>query len=158
MNQISKIGLLSILLAAVVIVGCRRLQQFPKEPKIEFINFLQMGQDSAKLIVSFTDGDGDIGLFDYDTLPPYDYNLFLDYYERNNGEWELFDLPTPFYYRIPPLSDTDDGKALQGEIEVDLIFYYRPNGPDTIKYDIKLRDRELNESNIISTGPIAVPQ
>ena len=138
--------------------GCRKLQQFSDEPALTFVNFVQAGADSARIIVSFTDGDGDIGLRASDTLPPHDFNLFLEYFELQNGEWIKPELATPFYYRIPPLSESDNGKALQGEIEVNLSpFYYAP-GADSIRYEVRLRDFALNESNIITTDLILVPQ
>ena len=138
--------------------SCRKIEQFPPEPSIEFVDFLQFGSDSAQLIIEFTDGDGDIGLRDSDTTGEFAYNLFLTYYELENGQWIEPELATPFWYRIPVLRESSTEKALQGEINVDLSpFYARPIA-DSIRYDVELRDRALNTSNKLSTPIILVPQ
>jgi len=157
MNAWSKITLLALVTATLVATSCRKIEEFPPEPEIEFVDFLQFGADSAQLIFAFTDGDGDIGLRDKDTIAPYDYNVFLTYYEMENGVWITPVLSTPFWYRVPMLRDRDSDKALQGDINVDLSPFYARPGADTIRYDVVLRDRALNESNRITTPNILVP-
>lgn len=128
---------------------------------IEFKSFVEMG-DSAFLTIGFKDGGGDIGLRENDTLPPYDktskyyYNLFLDYYEKENGQWVKQEINPPFYYRIPYLQNQTNNNYLEGEIMVTLIApYYNPfsNVPE-YKYSIQLVDRALNESNVVETGTL----
>lgn len=157
MNWSSKIALLSLAVVMLAFAGCRKLEQFPPEPEIDYVDFLQFGSDSAQLVISFTDGDGDIGLTDSDTIEPYDYNLFLTYYQMENGAWIQPVLSTPFWYRIPVLKQTNGEKALQGEINVDLSPFYAAPGADSIRYDVVLRDRALNTSNTITTPTIIVP-
>lgn len=143
---------------AVGFSSCRKIQQFPPEPEIEYVDFLQFGTDSAQLVVSFTDGDGDIGLRDGDTTGDFAYNLFLTYYEMQDGAWIEPELATPFWYRIPVLRESSSEKALQGEINVDLSPFYSRPGADSIRYDVVLRDRALNNSNTLATPTIVVPQ
>ncbi len=48
-------------------------------------------------MISYTDGDGDLGLSDTDTYPPYNvgseyyYNMIIDYFELQHGE--LIEVP-----------------------------------------------------------------
>ena len=82
----------------VSLVACLKSEEFPKEPRITFKSFDIQG-DSASLSITFTHGDGDIGLNAGDTFPPYapgtpNYsNLRLDYQELQNGTWTTVDFP-----------------------------------------------------------------
>ena len=150
---------------AVVILlpSCLKFEEFPIVPEVEVRDFIQY-DDSARLVFHFTDGDGDIGLNAGDTFPPYDtlpyyYNLFIEYYELTNGQWDLVDLTLPLYYRVPVITPSGQNKVLEGNMDV-LLFPY-PTIPgtsgDTIKYSVKLVDRALHESNVAETNLIIVP-
>jgi hypothetical protein len=119
---------------------------------------------------SFADGDGNIGLLATDTLPPYDYNLFVTYFERQNGVFKEIFLVTPNYIndstivydtatfngRIPILMPAGKNKAISGEIE-DTLFVNNPlSAFDTIMFEVYIQDRKLNKSNTIQTPPIVV--
>src|SRR5690606_16504188 len=60
----------TLLLAAVVLSGCLKAEEFPTVPHIAFKSYEQR-PDSAELTISFTDGAGDIGLNQGDTLAPF---------------------------------------------------------------------------------------
>lgn len=166
MNTKVTIALAFLVLCGFFMSSCLKREEFPEEPLITFKEFNVSG-DSGQLVVTFTDGNGDIGLNEWDTVPPYDlengeyYNLLLDYYEKQNGVWINYtdSLPVPYYYRIPIITPSGQNKALEGEIAVDLVpTYYNPFSPyDTIKFSVQLIDRALNKSNIVETGEIIVP-
>ncbi len=166
MNAKIGIGIGFGLMLMFLLGSCLKKSEFPLEPIITFKEFTTSG-DSGLLIINFTDGDGDIGLADYDTNPPYDlatgdyYNLLLNYHEKQNGVWiDITDsLPLPFYYRVPVITPSGQNKALEGEIAVDLTpTYYNPfSNYDTIKFSVQLLDRALNRSNIVETGEIISP-
>lgn len=156
---------LVFLLGAALFQLCKKPEDFPKEPKISFKNFKQNADSTAQLTITFTDGDGNIGLEKGDTTGKFSpdskfhYNLFLEYFEKQNGKWVHRKLQPPFYYRIPPLEPRGSSKALEGEIQVTIEpLYFDPVSPyDTIKYSIQLADRDLNKSNVAETGPIITP-
>ena len=164
----TKVG--GALAAALLLAGCLKTEEFPPEPRIEFKSFqiynvynpdLGTWVDSASLVISFTDGDGDIGLTNADSLPPYDCNLRLEYYEFENGVWTNPDLGTSPYIceRVPIIRPTGQNKTLEGEIAVammDFEFFHLP-GADSIRYSAVLVDRALHESNSVETGLILVP-
>jgi hypothetical protein len=93
---------------AYVVLGCatafglsRCLPEpnLPDNPLIEFQSFELNPDGSRELVIAFTDGDGDVGLSQGDTLPPhfcascdYHYNLKCEYEELQDGEWVQFDL------------------------------------------------------------------
>ncbi|MDD3744611.1 MAG: hypothetical protein PHX54_13390, partial [Lentimicrobiaceae bacterium] len=114
-------GLLFILTAGIVF-ACKKYEEYPPEPKIEFLDFTLLrdaqGIDQRGVLrFGYTDGDGNIGLTRHDSVAPYDYNLFIRYYEQKNGVFEEVFLVTPRYIndttvvydtatfngRIPPL-------------------------------------------------------
>lgn len=148
-----------ICIVSLLFHSCQKKESYPLEPIISFDNFL-VYQDSALLSLNFTDGDGDIGLGDADTVAPYDSDLFLVYYEKQNGVFKKIDLPLPFNYRIPLLNKTNKAKALKGTITVNITpTYYNPFSKfDTLKFDVFIKDRAQNVSNTISTPQTIRPK
>ena len=165
MNSFLKIVLIIVGLG-VLFSSCLKPKTYSEIPAIEFKDFVAYG-DTAYLTISFTDGDGDVGLAEYETQPPYDtgsifyYNLFINYYEKVNCVWQQgtndIGEPIKFNYRVPYLTPEGNNKALKGEIRVKLSpSYYNPlsSDSDTIKYDIQLADRALQLSNIVESNEI----
>lgn len=172
--SIKKLVLL-ITLISLLFSSCKKYEDYPPEPTIEFMDFTllrdEQGIDQRGVLrFSFADGDGNIGLLDIDTLPPYDYNLFVSYFERQNGVFKEIFLVTPNYIndttivydtatfngRIPILMPAGKNKAISGEIE-DTLFVNNPLSTfDTIMFEVYIQDRKLNKSNTIQTPPIVV--
>jgi hypothetical protein len=172
MESNSKIIIILLLLLTYSITGCLKQEVFPVEPQITFNGFTKIqdstGIDNRGVIeIGYTDGDGDIGLADSDTVPPYDYNLFMTYFEKQNG---LFKQVEIVYFndstnqfdtlnmnaRIPMLTPEGRHKAIKGIIQ-DTIFINNPlSSHDTIRFDIYIKDRALNVSNTVSTPEIIV--
>lgn len=127
------------------------------------------GKDSVVHITYYySDNDGDIGLGDSDTLPP--FNFGSDYwqnspvmiYHKVNGNFEEllnpitnepFELPSE---RIPPIIPEGKNKAITGYITVHIQANPLNTQPEEVKYELKLIDRALNESNIISTPSVTL--
>lgn len=130
---------------------------FPDTPQLQYLDFVQNSDNTAIFKIGFTDGDGDIGLRETDTLAPYNYNLFMILYEKRLGKYfPLAD--TLFRYRIPILENSGRIKALEGTLNVNMPFYFNPGSPyDTIYFTAYLLDRKLNKSNIIETREIITP-
>ncbi|MBI3134533.1 MAG: hypothetical protein HYZ14_07620 [Bacteroidetes bacterium] len=153
-------------LLLLLLSSCFKKEQYPIEPVISDAQFVNM-TDSAVVTFSFTDGDGDIGLNDAEMDPPFDsssyyyYNLYLDYYEKDdaNGWQQGLDLagdPISFKYRIERIEVKGKQRGMKGTIDVALSDFQNPfsTQSDTIKFSIKLIDRALHESNVIETGEI----
>lgn len=150
------------MLTAVLFSACLKTEEFPKEPHIEFKSYEQR-PDSAELTISFTDGDGDIGLNQGDTLAPYNpgshwyHNFFVDYYKKVNGEWQLQVFTLPLYYRIPVITPTGQNSSLQGDISVDIAQQVLPQVPgDTVRFGVHIADRALHVSNTVFSDAIIV--
>ena len=108
----------------------------------------------CELHLYFTDGDGDIGLFDEDTIPPFDYNLVVNYFEMYNDSLQQINVTPPYHIRIPNLTPAGQNKSLKVDVKYDVDITYRNS--DTIKFELKLFDRALNESEWVSSGVIFI--
>lgn len=157
---------LIVLSTFLLSVGCESVEDFPDEPQVTFKSLEIEDANNAVLKISFTDGDGDIGLSEGDTLPPfcpeecdYYYNLLCEYYEKQDGEWVIFDdLAAPFYYRVPIVEPSGQNPTLEGEIHIDLNAYYiTGTGYDTCRMSVRLIDRSLNVSNEVFTNTYVKP-
>lgn len=147
-----------VALLAVLSVGCLKREKYPDEPIIT-LEKLAFPGDSTVITIGFTDGDGDLGLNEGDTFPPYApgsafyYNLYFDPERRVNGAWTPVDLP--YYYRFTPITPEGQDKSLKGEMDWTLTSQIFPLPPlqdgDTVRFKIKLVDRALNVSNTVVT-------
>lgn len=146
------------------VTSCVKEKTFPPEPHIEFIKYIKYGNDSADCIISFKDGDGDIGIKDDDTITKDDF-IMKYLYKGTDGLFHPFDIvdttavmDTFFIpYRIPYLTPDGQYKALDGEIKAKLRVppLYVP-GHSTVKFEIYIRDRAGHISNRVQTNEINV--
>ena len=160
MNASSKIILFIVLLT--LFFACKKREEFSDIPYLEFIKYEIKDSIDAlgnitklcELHLFFTDGDGDIGLFEEDTIAPFDYNLFVNYFEmKNNSLQQIIDtLNPPYHVRISNLTPTGQNKSLKVDMKYDVDITYRNS--DTIKFELKLFDRALNESEWVSSSLI----
>ena len=150
----------------VLAAGCVHREHYSEVPHIEFVRLEKLddgtGRDNqANLVIAFQDGDGDIGLSSRDTTGPfapdsaYYYNFFIDFIEKQHGEWVVVETPGTHNARVPYLSEAVP-ESIEGELTI-LTDINNPSSPyDTIKLRCHIVDRALHESNIIETPEIIV--
>jgi hypothetical protein len=166
--------------------SCRKPKTYPEEPIINFKDFSTIknsqGLDaSGKISISFTDGDGDIGLNDGDTLAPYDscsiyqFNYYIKIFEKKNGVFKQFIfiknfnpcvfqdlyhicspdfstmLDSTYNARLKNITPETKSKALSGDIDLDLPFLIPCVTHDTVKFTIYIYDRALHKSNEVES-------
>jgi len=163
MNLAPKIALILLPATLLGLASCIKEEQYPIEPRIQFEGFWKPDSTSNSkydsirfLSISYTDGDGDIGLYDTDTAEPYKYNYFLKFLYLKNGELvevKPADTTLGFNARIPILTPTGRNKNIKGEIRMELELYYAwPSlQSDTISFEVYIKDRALHSSNIVQT-------
>jgi len=166
MKALSKIHLFVLLILSASLAGCIDKVEYPEVPAITFKSYGVMsgsdGYDSlAVLTISYTDGDGDIGLYDYDTVEPYKYDYFLKFLEWRDGSFQevaLADTNFTFNSRIPILTPEGKNKNIRGDISMYLEMYYAFMAlqSDTIAFEVYIQDRALNKSNVLRTPPFLV--
>lgn len=124
------------------------LEKFPND----------LGKDTLiKIFLNYTDGDGDLGLRDSDTFPPYQfdglyfYNLWVKMESLENGTWKSlinpFTLDTlNFNERLPYITPTGKNKWVQGNIELLIPASPFTLKPDSVRFKVILVDRSLKAS------------
>lgn len=168
---------LFVLLAFLLFSACQKKVEYPIEPEITYqgLSFL-MDADSTLtgeviLSINYTDGDGDLGLDDSDTLYPFGigdphyYNLLIDYLKWDgtqfvetpllswNQQTQSYDTIS-FNARFKRLVFHDEEKAISGTFDYKMMLYNPLSPNDTIKLRAHIIDRALHISNTIETDRI----
>ena len=165
----TKVKITTILAFTVLlcISSCIQFQNYPIEPHIKFVSFNKITNSTGidnqgTLTFSFTDGDGDLGLDDSQTAPPFDtssqyyYNIFIKYFEKQNGQYNEVVLTPSNNGRFPNITPSGEKKGIQGNLAVDLYINNPFSAFDTIRYEVYIVDRALNHSDTITTPDIIV--
>ncbi|MBR3710006.1 MAG: hypothetical protein IKM99_03480 [Bacteroidales bacterium] len=166
-----------LLLATIAFVACQKKIEYPIEPKITYegITYL-MNADSTLtgeiiLSIGYTDGDGDLGLDDADTLYPFGptdphyYNLIIDYLKWDGTEFTETPLLSwnqqtqsydsiSFNARFKRLVFNDEEASISGVIDYTMMVFNPLSSNDTVKFRAHIIDRALHESNTIETEAI----
>lgn len=167
--------IVQILLVSIfpaLLIGCEPDPDFPVEPAIEFKSLSKDSIaefDTAVITVTFQDGDGDIG---QDNIPPSCSpqnicDLESDSSCLNDPAYTLFLLDMRDsclqLFNIPRVDVGSGPRALEGEIRVTIppvsckCFPNPPGcGVDTLVYDVFIRDRAGNLSNVVKSSPMYV--
>lgn len=184
LKGIGKYGYLFLGLIALI-GACKEKEIYPVIPSLEWKtkyfliekNAFGVNDTLLGVVVSYKDGDGDIGLNDADTFPPYDrkedsqgnitnpyfYNLRIDYFEVKNGILSPFIIPNTtdtfkIQTRISSLTPEGVHKAIRGDIQHE---FAPPQYPgiraDSVYLKITLTDRALHQSNVLTSPLIILP-
>ncbi|MCD4696876.1 MAG: hypothetical protein K8S16_11625 [Bacteroidales bacterium] len=155
-----------LVIMGIILFSCVKKEEYPIVPEIKFEDFILLYNTELGFIergvlkITFKDGDGDIGLKQDETEPPYDYNLFIDYFEIRFGDTvrvynNTYNGDTMLYNeRIPYLTPEGSVKAICGEIQDTMLINYQNSEFDTIMFEVYLLDRALHQSNTITTPTI----
>ena len=162
----------SLVLASLILAQCQKIENYPDEPQIEFLeavvtdsmDILDNKIKHVALKFKVIDGNGDIGLNEYDTLGPFSrdssfyYNLFIEEYEKVGVNFiKVSDNKFPRNYRIPDLTPEGQNKTLIANVTVEIEYGYSDQQPlkfTEFKYYFKLVDRSFNFSNIDTSSLI----
>jgi hypothetical protein len=156
--------LISFVVIGLLFYGCEKPPSYSIIPHITFLSMTptivrsftnsnsdaQGLPDSANIQISFTDGDGDIGIPEDDNT---DYDAFLISNQTNNSNPNIDSL------RIPYVTPNGNIKSISGTISLEVLdITGRPDHPiwDTISYTIVIRDRAGHVSNTQVTPPLYV--
>ncbi|MBA9077922.1 MULTISPECIES: hypothetical protein [Rufibacter] len=170
---------------AIGLSSCVKDPDFPMEPSLSFreveqstvTNNPSVGvYEKLILVLRFQDGDGNLGLspnrekYPGDFKGPfadnqkYHYNWFATTYKKVNGKYEVLKISnTPLVYngRFPRIDSEDRQEPLEGDIRYTIEINKKSTGSfiqrgDTIRFDVFIVDRALNESNTVSTSDIVI--
>jgi len=134
---------------ALLIPSCNKEPTFPKEPQILYVTvnktILNTGDDTdtLKIIFEFTDGDGDIGRPENDTVP----DVFIT--DNRTG--------FTYKYRLPLVDQLRAQRGIKATAIIDIIgiISCRPfRDTDTTTFSVQIKDRAGNLSNTEQTPEI----
>lgn len=161
------VGFLALLSA------CRNEYDYPVEPTLKYKDFVWVKTEEGEitkgiLVLEFTDGDGDIGLGQGDTLPPFHlggdhyYNFYIRLFTKNSGQYNPIIFPDTnftFNSRIPRIEFNGNSKAIKGVLEYtfDMVIMYPFLSSDTIMIETYIKDRGMHLSNTVQTPDIVFP-
>lgn len=158
-----KIAILSIITLSAI-SSCYKPPEYPDEPTVKFDKFDKPNEvftldniEEGNLVLTFTDGDGDLG-----KLNNADSNSFVVY--RNLRDTTFFSVDNKYVIPVIPKKGTTD--AISGTIEIkfsslfsgykELYFPLKGITVDTFTYKVYITDRANHISNVITTPPIIV--
>jgi hypothetical protein len=175
-NGFRKHAFSAILLLFFALAACQEKVEYPIEPRISYEGSSYLMNADSTLTgeivchIAYTDGDGDLGLDDADSLypfgtnDPYYYNLIIDYMKWDgttfvetpllswNQQTQSYDTAT-FNARLKRLIFNDEVAAISGTIDYKMSVFNPLSPTDTVKFRIHLIDRALHESNAVETEP-----
>lgn len=184
-SLIGKLGLL--LLSVILMAGCTTEPKFSDSPKISHNKLwfkkgvpymrdgLPFSEDTLFLELNFQDGDGDLGLSSDDIKKaPYlernadqsrnenHYNVLVDFYQKASAqaEWQLV-LPRTgalnYSGRFPRLRTNEERAPIEGVVRFAIPSEAFPKG-QSVKIAYFIKDRKLNNSNIVTSEAVTIPR
>lgn len=140
--------------------ACEPHYKYPVEPYLEFVSLEHIASvqniEELRLLLKFTDGDGDIG----ETPRPSDTaeNLKIMLFLKENEQWHCVDTFGSFGAWVTPLLSSGE-ESISGTIEVPLnVRYIRELyfPTDTIRFECWLIDRQNHHSNHVFTDEYVI--
>jgi hypothetical protein len=173
MKKIFLIGLIGLQVFLLLFIACEKPKVYPIIPEIKFKSFsiqdsidIEEPGNSKKMIkltLNAIDGDGDIGIFNYNGLdsiyPGFEdlgkKDLFTTLYQKIDGKFVEVPLAFPNNFSIPYIEQPQgQDKSIIADIEVSMEIYFAYYKYDTIKYSFYMYDRQKHMSNIAETPEI----
>jgi hypothetical protein len=161
MNPIRKYGLAAVALLTLV-AGCDTTQPFPDTPEITFVSIspteIQQLSGDVKITFHYQDGDGDLG----------DDGSGSEFATKSIFVTDTRDIMPDSLatssYKIANLTPDTRKPSIQGEMEVSLLapfhctFLGGGSGctDNEVTFEIHIRDRAGNVSNVIRTNPVTI--
>lgn len=165
----------SLLFIGVMLLtgSCVDIPKYDPTPAIEFVGIDKFdSQDKlgnpmklVRITLSFEDGDGDLGE-DIQSEERRQYllsnggwgNYYVQVFRFVNEKWEELELTALDYLAFPYLKTDGVRGPIRGKLDYDIDFALGPGQKETpLKFVVKIRDRQLRESNVVETDSISVP-
>ena len=148
MTKIKVVAFALLLVLIALIPSCKKDSGISPVPSITFDSISPNPaikyQDSILIVISYVDGDGDLGIDSADVK-----NLFIT--DSRNGVVSQF--------RIPQLAPTGANIAIEGNLDIVLppqLFTNDNDTTETATYSIYVVDRAGHKSNTVTTKPLVI--
>ena len=150
-----------ILFSMFIFGSCVKQPSKDPVPHIEFLDFINpkksefSNSDTATILLSYEDGDGDLFVDNFSDLP----NLVLTTYAYNNKTQKFeptFDLLSNDTVRYTNTIKQPDngyykGKAIRGEIYIPLSQFRENDDVKVVKFTVFMQDKKKNKSNVAAS-------
>lgn len=165
-NLFKMLVLFAIALGAT---SCYKEPSFALQPNIEFSNiekevridlFTGANKDSVVIGLKFQDGDGDLGLSENEKSVAQvneDYNYLVKSFRKTKGTFVETSNLIPLSGYFPRLKNDEKVGPIEG------LLYYTVEFPhpftpknDTLKFEVRVKDRSGNVSNPVETEEIVL--
>jgi len=162
--MINKIFIIFIIIFGVI--GCIKIEKPSEIPEITYLNHTsgfcqdQLGNQNKCVTLHFQlkDGDGNIGLSETDTIPPftdiYSHNFYYNVLIPSGDSYIPWNALTINYFNIPYIETEGQNKVLIADVKIDMSFPVNTLANDTIAISFYIYDRALNQSNVEYTDLI----
>lgn len=166
-------GRLFLILMPLGLFSCVDIPDFDKTPRIEFnsitketvemTDFSTQTIDKVTITVNFEDGDGDLGVTSEDANADkykesgwVNYQL-TTYVRQRNGTFQKVDFIEDAMMFFPVLKPDGVPGPIKGKLDLHKDHFHTIySQPNVVKYEVKIRDRAMNVSNVIETDTITV--
>lgn len=141
------------------VTTCIETDETPTIPEITYLSHTsaycedEIGNLNKCIDLTFNlkDGNGDIGLSETDTLPPYTgifkHNFYYNLLVMENGIMTPYNEIIANYFDIPYIQPQGQNKLLIADITIQFRFYVQNFEYDTLMIEFFIYDRALNQSN-----------
>jgi hypothetical protein len=165
---------LFVLGAALTLSACFNEPNYSNTPAIDYKGMfkypIEAGKgvgkskrDSLVITIGFKDGDGNLGTDSQADTAFYSANGKWGNYEIKAFRFinkQYIEFPSAIYKTLifPDLTKGKPKGAIEGTLDFNQLFYYTtPYRLYPTKFQIRIRDRSLNVSNVIETDTISLP-
>lgn len=166
-------GKLFLILIPLGLSACVDIPSFDNTPRIEFnsitketveeTEFSTQIIDKVTITVNFEDGDGDLGVTsDAAEDEKYLQSGWVNYQlttfvKQRNGTFEQVNFIEDAMMFFPVLKPDGAPGPIKGKLDLHKDhFHTNFSQPSVVKYEVKIRDRAMNVSNVIETDTISV--
>lgn len=145
-------GIIRILIPCLFLtcISCTSINEDPTydaAPRIELIEMrpdtVQEFRDSLTFIVYYEDGDGDLGFSNFDSNSVFIRDLRFTRFDE---------------YYLGPITPEDITESINGQLELILpdLFVLSSQNFEITSFEIQIKDRSGNFSNLIESGRVVI--
>ncbi len=147
-------GILTVIVLSIVFFSCKKQEEFDVVPNIRFVDFLNphksafTGSDTATMVLSFEDGDGDLFVDNYSEGP----NLVFttQYYNKNSQSYDSEEFSNATTVKQPG-DGSYKGRSIRGEIRVPMTSFRSDNSRKILRFEGFMVDLAGNKSNVFTS-------
>ena len=157
-----------IIVGLVLAAACAKQKTKDPIPKIEFIDFRDIskskftGADTATMVLSYEDGDGDIFVDNFNQGPNLVFTTYIWDEEKKvfAGHYDQTINDTVRYTTTIKQPDNGyyKGKSIKGEIHIPLSSFRENKKQNIIKFTGFMTDMGGHKSNVFSSPTFTVPE